>query len=125
MPETTEADRARIAAEVGDCFGRTALELFASRAFERAHPWNPPQGPGLPAVEAALAERHRRDRGQRPFRRLGGDPRLAEGAGRALRHRLPPAEEPPLDALYFDSVAHTGSPMLPKGRLAVRTLVRT
>jgi Kdo2-lipid IVA lauroyltransferase/acyltransferase len=124
LPETTEADRTRIAREVGDCFGRTALELFAARAFESAHPWNPPRGPGLPAVEAALAERRGAIVVSGHFG--GWEATRAwlkeQGAPCATVYR--PLKNKHLDALYHDSVAHTGSPMLPKGRLAVRTLVR-
>lgn len=125
MPETTEAERARIAREVGDCFGRTALELFAARAFERAQPWNPPAGPGLAAVEAAIAER----RGAIVISgHFGGWEAWrawlkARGAPGAAVYR--PLKNPRLDALYRDSIAHTtGGPVLPKGRMAVRTLMR-
>jgi Kdo2-lipid IVA lauroyltransferase/acyltransferase len=124
MPEMAEVDRARIAAEVGDCFGRTALELFASRAFERAHPWNPPRGPGLPAVEAALAEGTGAIVVSGHFG--GWEATRAwlkeQGAPCATVYR--PLKNKPLDDYYRESVAYTGSPMLPKGRLAVRTLVK-
>lgn len=124
MPATTEAERIRIAAETGDCFGRTALELFSSRAFEANHPWNAPTGPGLAAVEEAIAAGTGAIVVSGHYGGWEATRAWLKERGRPTATIYRPLRDPRLDAFYRESVAYTGSPMLPKDRLAVRTLVR-
>jgi KDO2-lipid IV(A) lauroyltransferase len=124
MPDLDAAARRQLVRAVGDCFGRTALELFQSEAFERAANWSPPEGPGREAVEAALAQR-------RGLLVVSGH----FGGWEAIRHwfRLAGApcatvyrrlDNPRLDALYRASVERTGGPALPRGRGVARRLLR-
>lgn len=124
MPATTEAERERIAIETGDCFGRTALELFASRRFEANHPWNAPTGPGLAAVRQAIAAGTGAIVVSGHYGGWEATRAWLKEQGRPTATIYRPLRDPRLDEFYRESVAYTGSPMLPKDRLAVRTLVR-
>lgn len=124
LPETSDAERARIAAETGDCFGRTALELFSSRAFEKHHPWNEPTGPGLATIEQAIAEATGTIVVSGHYGGWEATRAWLKERGRPGATVYRPLRDERLDAFYRESVAYTGSPMLPKGRLAVRTLVK-
>jgi Kdo2-lipid IVA lauroyltransferase/acyltransferase len=124
LPETNEAEREAILRATGDCFGRTALELFAAPAFRAARPWTAPTGPGLAAAEAAI-----RDRTGAIFvsGHFGGWEAIRawlteNGAPCATVYRALP--NPWLERFYLERIVLNGRPVVPKGRLAVRVLVR-
>src|SRR5690606_1628276 len=111
MPATTEAERERIAIETGDCFGRTALELFASRRFEANHPWNAPTGPGLAAVRQAIAAGTGAIVVSGHYGGWEATRAWLKEQGRPTATIYRPLRDPRLDEFYRESVAYTGSPM--------------
>jgi KDO2-lipid IV(A) lauroyltransferase len=123
MPELGPDERRAIAAQVGDNFGRTFVEIFSMADFHAARVWTGPTGPGVAAAEAAAAEGRPAvlvtgHFGQWEAGRAWLKACVAEAAGvyRPLNNRH-------LERIYRRQLDVGGSPMFVKGGRGLRGLV--
>ncbi len=124
FPELSADERARIRREVADNFGRSFIETFSARAFQRRAPWGPPQGPGWAALQATLAQ-------GKGALLVGGHFGQWEAVRGALKARgievgalYRPLNNPWLERDYIENMTEHGAPMLPRGGAGMRELIR-
>lgn len=124
LPELDAPARARIAAEAGETFGRTFVEIFSMAEFKARRPWGEARGPGLQAAREAQAE-------GRPVLLVtghfgqweAGRAAAAEALGREVAGVYRPLNNPYLDAPYVRELELGGRPMFPKGPAGLRGLL--
>lgn len=124
FPGMPAPERARIRAEMADNFGRTFIETFAIRSFQRRAAWTPPAGPGWEALREARAA-------GRGAILVGGHFGQWEAVRGTLRARgievgglYRPVKNPYLQRDYQANLVAGGAPMLPRDRPGMRELVR-
>jgi KDO2-lipid IV(A) lauroyltransferase len=123
MPALGPADRAAIARQVGDTFGRGFVELFSLAEFQRRRLWTGPFGPGAAALAEAVGA-------GRPALVAGGHFGQWE-AGRAwIKASLGeagavyrPLNNVHLERIYLRQLETGGRPMFAKGGRGLRGLV--
>lgn len=124
LPELDAPARARIAAETGETFGRTFVEIFSMAEFKARRPWGEARGPGLQAAREARAA-------GRPVLLVtghfgqweAGRAAAAEALGREIAGVYRPLNNPYLDAPYVRELELGGRPMFPKGPAGLRGLL--
>lgn len=124
LPELDAPARARIAAETGETFGRTFVEIFSMAEFKARRPWGEARGPGLQAAREARAA-------GRPVLLVtghfgqweAGRAAAAEALGREVAGVYRPLNNPYLDAPYVRELELGGRPMFPKGPAGLRGLL--
>lgn len=124
LPELDGPARARIAAETGETFGRTFVEIFSMAEFKARRPWGEARGPGLQAAREARAA-------GRPVLLVtghfgqweAGRAAAAEALGREVAGVYRPLNNPYLDAPYVRELELGGRPMFPKGPAGLRGLL--
>lgn len=124
LPELDAPARARIAAETGETFGRTFVEIFSMAEFKARRPWGEAQGPGLQAAREARAA-------GRPVLLVtghfgqweAGRAAAAEALGGEVAGVYRPLNNPYLDAPYVRELELGGRPMFPKGPAGLRGLL--
>ena len=124
FPEVRAEERARVRRGVADNFGRTFVETFSARDFQKRAPWSEPAGPGWEALEAARAE-------GRGALLVGGHFGQWEAVRGALKARgievgalYRPMNNPWLERTYLENMSEHGAPMLPRGGAGMRELIR-
>ena len=124
LPELDAPARARIAAETGETFGRTFVEIFSMAEFKGRRPWGEARGPGLQAAREARAA-------GRPVLLVtghfgqweAGRAAAAEALGGEVAGVYRPLNNPYLDAPYVRELELGGRPMFPKGPAGLRGLL--
>ena len=124
LPELDAPARARIAAETGETFGRTFVEIFSMAEFKARRPWGEARGPGLQAAREARAA-------GRPVLLVtghfgqweAGRAAAAEALGGEVAGVYRPLNNPYLDAPYVRELELGGRPMFPKGPAGLRGLL--
>ncbi len=116
--------RRRIRFAVADNFGRSFVETFSARDFQRRAPWGEPAGPGWEALQAARAA------GEGVIL-VGGHFGQWEAVRGALKARgievgalYRPMNNPWLERTYLRNMSEHGAPMLPRGAAGMRELIR-
>jgi KDO2-lipid IV(A) lauroyltransferase len=124
FPEMPAAERARIRRAMADSFGRTFIEVFNMRAFQRRAAWVGPSGPGWETLQATLAA----GKGALLVSGHSGQWEAARGALKALGTEVGglyrPVKNPWLQRIYFDNMTAGGAPMLGRDRQGIRELIR-
>jgi KDO2-lipid IV(A) lauroyltransferase len=123
MPELDAVARAGIAVRVGDTFGRTFVEIFSMEEFQRRRVWTGPEGPGVAAVEEALAA------GKGVLLVTGHIGQWEAGrawlkaAGHECAGVYRPLNDAHLDRIYVGNLEAGGRPMFVKGGRGLRGLL--
>jgi KDO2-lipid IV(A) lauroyltransferase len=124
FPEMPAEERRRIRGAMADSFGRTFIEVFTMRAFQRRGAWIGPAGPGWETLQATLAA----GKGALLVSGHFGQWEAARGAlkarGTVVGAIYRPVKNPWLQRIYLDNMSAGGAPMLGRDRQGVRELVR-
>lgn len=124
FPDMTASDRRRVRREMADSFGRTLIETMTAADFQRRAPWSEPAGPGWEPFLAARAAGKGALLVSGHFGQWVGvrgmlKDRGMESAG--LYRRL---KNPLLEAVYFEQMSFSGSPLFNRSRQGMLELVR-
>lgn len=122
-PDLGPAERARIAGQVGDTFGRTFVEIFSMAQFQRRRLWAGPEGPGVAALEAAAREGRGAVIVTGHFGQWEAGRAWLKSIGAECAAVYRPLNNRHLDAIYVRQLEIGGRPMFEKGGRGLRALV--
>lgn len=122
LPDLTAAERARVARETGDTFGRTFTEILANPAFHARRAWTGPTGDGVAAVEAAAGTGAVLVTGH--FGQWEAGRAWMKSIGITCAGVYRPADNPHLEAVYRRNLEAGGTPIFTKNARGVRGMIR-
>jgi len=124
FPDMPPGERARIRRAMADNFGRTLIETVTVPQFHARAAWSEPSGPGWEPLLAARAEGKGLLLVSGHFGQWEAVRGMLKAHGMEAGGLYRPVKNPYLQAMYFEQMSLSGTPLFPRSRHGMRELVR-